>query len=89
MGGKVGTKWRKHSCFHAFMYKTCMFSPFSAYFSSHDIIAEKGLLCACVRVCGYVCVCVCVCVLVCACVCVCVCVCVLVCACVGWKGKGP
>ena len=51
MGGKVGTKWRKcvknisvfmlscikHACFH-------VFSPFSAYFSPHDIIAENGLL---------------------------------------------
>ena len=27
----------KHACFH-------VFSPFSAYFSPHDIIAEKGLL---------------------------------------------
>ena len=27
----------KHACFQAF-------SPFSAYFSPHDIIAEKGLL---------------------------------------------
>ena len=59
MGEKVGTKWRKyiktfvfscikhaclismlscikHACFH-------VFSPFSAYFSPHDIIAEKGL----------------------------------------------
>ena len=27
----------KHACFH-------VFSPFSAYFSSHDIIEEKGLL---------------------------------------------
>ena len=27
----------KHACFH-------VFSPFSAYFFSHDIIAEKGLL---------------------------------------------
>ena len=26
----------KHACFH-------VFSPFSAYFSPHDIIAEKGL----------------------------------------------
>ena len=26
----------KHACFH-------IFSPFSAYFSPHDIIAEKGL----------------------------------------------
>ena len=42
---KVGTKWRKytktcmfyilHACFH-------VFSPFSAYYSPHDIIAEKG-----------------------------------------------
>ena len=30
----------KHACFH-------VFSPFSAYFSPHDIIAEKGLLTAC------------------------------------------
>ena len=27
----------KHACFH-------VFSPFSAYFFPHDIIAEKGLL---------------------------------------------
>ena len=27
----------KHACFH-------VFSPFSAYFSPHDIIAEMGLL---------------------------------------------
>ena len=27
----------KYACFH-------VFSPFSAYFSPHDIIAEKGLL---------------------------------------------
>ena len=34
------------ACFHAFIYKTCfhVFFPFSAYFSPHDIIAEKGLL---------------------------------------------
>ena len=40
MGGKVGRKYIKafvFSCFH-------VFSPFSAYFSPHDIIAEKGLL---------------------------------------------
>ena len=29
----------KHACFH-------VFSPFSAYFFPHDIIAEKGLLAA-------------------------------------------
>ena len=54
MGGKVGTKMEKihknirvfmlsctkHACFH-------VFSPFSAYFSPHDIIAEKGLLEVC------------------------------------------
>ena len=30
----------KHACFH-------VFSPFSAYFSPHDIIAEKGPLYYC------------------------------------------
>ena len=29
--------YMKHACFH-------VFSPFSAYFFPHDIIAEKGLL---------------------------------------------
>ena len=39
-------------------------------------------MCACVRVCVYVCVCECVSVCVYVCVCVCVCVCVYVCVCV-------
>ena len=30
----------KHACFH-------VFSPFSAYFSPHDIVVEKGLLHMC------------------------------------------
>ena len=40
-------KIHENHVFMYFMYKTCMFyvfSPFSAYFSPHNIIAEKGPL---------------------------------------------
>ena len=45
-----GEVWSGHetnmyqAMFHAFMYTTCIISPFSAYFFLHDIIVEKGPL---------------------------------------------
>ena len=36
----------KHACFH-------VFSPFSAYFFPHDIIAEKGLFLSLIDTVGY------------------------------------